>query len=85
MVSFIYCRLELLGFWRFKGRIVGTLEKTVFKDSEPMKSFSRLSQEGQCPHSDENMLGDRNKETLVRKQVCQEGPGQRTDGCGGWG
>lgn len=57
------------------------MEKTLFKDYEPMKGFSGLCQVGQCPHSDKNMLGNRNKEELVEKQVCQKGPRQSPDGC----
>lgn len=67
---------------------MGALEKTVFKDSEPMKGFSGLCQVEQSPHSDESMLGNRNKEELIEKQVCQKGPRQSPDGClgvGGWG
>lgn len=37
-----------------------------------MKGFSGLCQEGQCPHSDENMLGNRNKEELLEKQVSRK-------------
>lgn len=40
-MNFIYCRSELFGFWRFKCKIAGSLKKTIFKDNEPMKGFSR--------------------------------------------
>lgn len=63
---------------------MGTLEKTVFKGHVSIKGFSRTGQGGQCPHSDENMLEDRNKKELIGKQVCQKGLEQETDGCGGW-
>lgn len=59
---------------------MGTLTKTIFNDNELMKGFSGLCQGGQCPHSDENILEDRNEEEPLGKQVCQKVPGQRTDG-----
>lgn len=65
MASLISYRSELLGIWVFKGRTVGTMEKSVFKDK---RGFSCLCQGGQYAQSDKNMLGDSNTEEVIGKQ-----------------
>lgn len=54
--------------------------------SKTKKGFCELHQGGQYAHSDENMLGDRNKEEVVgKKKMYEKGSGQKTDGRGGGG